>query len=509
MWHVDGTRNSLITAGNAGTGPTHAAVTLFYNKGKGSYTIEKQIEPGEQIWADVGDLIRNQVPDKNGKTIPRDVMMGSYELRDLDHIGVGYLYEGKLVIDKTWGHGYYGCAGCCGYEGQRLLPNPFAGGVGTQGNNTAESEDMCSESWVDLTSEAYDWASTNSGIVNLPNATSHFMSPGTVTGSTQIQLQRQLAREDCPVEGFEPQNTQNAKPSITWNGSVIDSTTQSVVVGEEISLSGSPGNGTWSVTGNIVGGFEAGSSGGPLTLASMSGTDILFYWVAGGSETVTYTVSGASASATFSVAAPSYSGITVSVAGPSIVSSGGVQYLRLQGGTQPGISMTASVQAPSGHSGTLSWAQIINGTTITLTPGAGGPVTCSIAPQSLDNAYPYSNVYQSGTNAQDSPGVSLNSQNVRTEDSFSFTMYLQWTPAGVSNPIGVPLANVSWQADIVANYSSGSWGTSSPSATYSVKAPSPPVFPSWTQTYTNGNMTCGSASEESSSLQFKTLTWSQ
>ena len=82
------------------------------------------------------------------------------------------------------------------------------GGVGTQGNNTAESEDMCSESWVDLTSEAYGWASTNSGIVNLPNATSHFMSPGTVTGSTQIQLQRQLARLECPVEGFEPQSTQ-------------------------------------------------------------------------------------------------------------------------------------------------------------------------------------------------------------------------------------------------------------------------------------------------------------
>ena len=34
MWHVDGTHNSLITAGNGGTGPTHAAITLFYNKGQ-------------------------------------------------------------------------------------------------------------------------------------------------------------------------------------------------------------------------------------------------------------------------------------------------------------------------------------------------------------------------------------------------------------------------------------------------------------------------------------------
>ena len=47
MWHVDASHDSLITAGNGGTGTTHAAVTLFYNKGKDSYTIEKQLEPGE------------------------------------------------------------------------------------------------------------------------------------------------------------------------------------------------------------------------------------------------------------------------------------------------------------------------------------------------------------------------------------------------------------------------------------------------------------------------------
>ena len=208
--------------------------------------------PVRSVWANVGDIIRNQIPDKNGKIIPRDVTMGSYELRDLDHIGVGYLYEGKLVIDKTWGHGYYGCAGCCGYEGQRLLPNPFAGGVGTQGNNTAESEDMCSESWVDLTSEAYDWASTNSGIVNLPNPTSHFMSPGTVTGSTQIQLQRQLARLECPVEGFEPQSTQNA---VEVQITAADVTQNNITV----VLSGPSG-----VSGNLVVQVTGANGGSPI-----------------------------------------------------------------------------------------------------------------------------------------------------------------------------------------------------------------------------------------------------
>jgi hypothetical protein len=114
------------------------------------------------------------------------------------------------VINKAWGHGYYGCAGCCGYNGQKLLPNPNSGGVGTQAGNTAESEDMCEASWVDVTSETSDWASTNSGVVKLASATSHFMSPGSATGSGQVSLQNDIAREECPVVAFEPQNTQNA-----------------------------------------------------------------------------------------------------------------------------------------------------------------------------------------------------------------------------------------------------------------------------------------------------------
>jgi hypothetical protein len=47
-------------------------------------------------------------PDSEGNTVPVDTMTG-YELRDLDHAYVGQLYEGKLVVDKTYGHAAYGC----------------------------------------------------------------------------------------------------------------------------------------------------------------------------------------------------------------------------------------------------------------------------------------------------------------------------------------------------------------------------------------------------------------
>ena len=98
---------------------------------------------GQRLWLDVGQLIRNQVPDSDGNVLPADAMAGSYELRDLDHQMVGLLYEGKLVIDKTFGHASYGCAGCCGYKNISLVPNPFAGPTGIDNLDVVQAYDAC------------------------------------------------------------------------------------------------------------------------------------------------------------------------------------------------------------------------------------------------------------------------------------------------------------------------------------------------------------------------------
>ena len=127
MWHVDSTHNTLITTGNGGSESTKAQVSLFYNGGKSQYRLEKLLAPGQQLLLDVGQLIRNQVPDSDGNVIPPETMTGSYELRDLDHPAVGLLYEGKLTIDKTYGHASYGCGNCCGLYDTKLMPNPYNG----------------------------------------------------------------------------------------------------------------------------------------------------------------------------------------------------------------------------------------------------------------------------------------------------------------------------------------------------------------------------------------------
>ena len=171
-------------------------------------------------------------------------------------------------------------------------------------------------------------------------------------------------------------------------------------------------------------------------------------------------------------------------------------YLKLQGlPLIPGISMTASVQSPNGYSGNVSWIQVIDSSNITITNATGGRVTCSITALSLDNSVPYSNVYQGGTNAQDSPSATLSGTNRQLEDAGNFDMYLMWTPSGVTSPIAVPLSHVTWQWDGIATNNGGTWRTSSSPATYSVSTTT--NFPSWNQLFTNGQLTCNNVTEMS------------
>jgi hypothetical protein len=125
-WEVDATHNTIIAVGNAGTVPSKAQLTFYHSTGTGKYQIEKTLAPDEQMWIDMGKLIRNQVADKNSKTIPTSVVSGTYELRSLTNTPKEGLFEGKLVVDKTYGHAAHGCMTCCGYPGKGFMyPDPF------------------------------------------------------------------------------------------------------------------------------------------------------------------------------------------------------------------------------------------------------------------------------------------------------------------------------------------------------------------------------------------------
>lgn len=198
MWHVDSTHNTLITTGNGGSEKTTAQVTLFYNGGKNQYRVEKLLVPGQQLLLDVGQLIRNQIPDSDRNVIPPETMSGSYELRDLDHPAVGLLYEGKLTIDKTYGHASYGCGTCCGLYDTKLTPNPFDGPPSVYNQDSYLALEQCGGQWEDWTGTAYSWQSTNPGVATLPNSMLHTVAVGTATGSAQNLLQATHPAPRCP-----------------------------------------------------------------------------------------------------------------------------------------------------------------------------------------------------------------------------------------------------------------------------------------------------------------------
>ena len=88
-WEVDSMHNSLVTIGNGGNKPERAQLTILYNQGTGKYQVEQTLAPDEQMAFDFGKLIRDQVPDKNGHTLPPDLTYGAYRILDLPALTAG------------------------------------------------------------------------------------------------------------------------------------------------------------------------------------------------------------------------------------------------------------------------------------------------------------------------------------------------------------------------------------------------------------------------------------
>jgi hypothetical protein len=152
MWEYDPYHSSIITAGNARTKPTQTAFTIFYNQGTQRYDLEQTLQPDEQMWIDVGKLIREQVPDKNGKVLPLGLTSGSYEFRDLTDFALGDLFEGKVIYDKTYGHVAYGCANCCGTIKSELWLDPLGVLFSATAGQGVNGYDNCALTWNDVSS---------------------------------------------------------------------------------------------------------------------------------------------------------------------------------------------------------------------------------------------------------------------------------------------------------------------------------------------------------------------
>ncbi|HVS87243.1 MAG TPA: hypothetical protein VHF01_03355 [Candidatus Acidoferrum sp.] len=210
MWEYDAYHSSFITAGNGGTKPTQAAFTLFYNQGAEKYELEQTLQPDDQMWIDVGKLIREHVPDKNGKALPADLSSGSFEIRDLTDIGIGSLFEGKLIYDKTYGHVTYGCSLCCTYGSPWLAYNPLGIPFTGDSQNGVWAYENCSSHNLDVSSYFMNNWHTGSTAIATVNymGTHHGVGVGSTTSNTHGYLVYGYTRL-CPASLRSPSGSAN------------------------------------------------------------------------------------------------------------------------------------------------------------------------------------------------------------------------------------------------------------------------------------------------------------
>ena len=217
QWQYDPHHDSVITVGNGGTKPTQAAFTIVYNQGSQKYELERTLQPDEQMWVDVGKLIREHVADKNGKTLPSDLTAGSYEIRDLNNHAVGALFEGKLMYDTTYGHVTYGCGACCGYKPPVVNWDPLGILFGGTSDNGVNAYDTCSETNEDVSGAFYShWTTANHAIATVDAYGTHTgQGVGSTTSSTSGSVQMWKPHSiTCPITVFNPGGGDNTTPVI-------------------------------------------------------------------------------------------------------------------------------------------------------------------------------------------------------------------------------------------------------------------------------------------------------
>jgi hypothetical protein len=217
-WEVDGAHNSLSTIINGSDKPVVAELTIFYNQGRAQYSIQRLLASEEQMFVDFGKLIHDQIPGTDGQTLPRDLMFGAYRVRALTDSSIASLYEGKVVVDKTFGHVSYGCLICCGPDTPFMMYDPLAVSVGGFNNQGVQAMDSCTERISTITGDFSTWWTDNTAIATANGSSIGGVAVGTTNNNAQSVMMYFGPKEDsgggpCPQDQQQANGQTNVAPA--------------------------------------------------------------------------------------------------------------------------------------------------------------------------------------------------------------------------------------------------------------------------------------------------------
>jgi hypothetical protein len=142
--------------------------------------------------------------------------MGSYEIQDLTDRGVGNLFEGKAILDKTFGYVAYGCATCCGYSANPYMYyDPIGVALGFTNNQDVWDIDFCTATRgsVLFAFPSSNWNTGNHAIATASGRVITGMGVGNTTNFTAGTLTiGAVQAKRCPQAPVNPSGPANVGP---------------------------------------------------------------------------------------------------------------------------------------------------------------------------------------------------------------------------------------------------------------------------------------------------------
>ena len=217
-WDLDANHNEIAAITNIGAKPTNALLTLHYDKGTKKYELQQTIAPGDQMWVNLAQLVRNRTVDRNDNTLPADVSSVTYEVKDLSPAGLGVMMD-SLATDATYGfHSHQPSLECCSYSAIGFNNDPVD--VVLDGTEQLDvfGFNSCSSEPEPISPFFTIWDTQAPSTAQMSYRQVKGVAPGFTNGSATGEVPVALGQL-CPLEQLTPTVPINVCPSSTSIGS--------------------------------------------------------------------------------------------------------------------------------------------------------------------------------------------------------------------------------------------------------------------------------------------------